>query len=336
MNKKHLKRIRRDMKNPSIRLEYSFMNILTGSDLFKRKIPMMSIKSINPGPVVWLTACVHGDEVGSMIVVHEIFKRLRKTGLLNGTVNAFPLVNPSGLENSSRNITLSKEDINRSFPGDSEGSLAERLANKIFSTIIETKPTLAIDLHNDWRKSIPYAIIDPMPKETLKDVYNLTKVFGKKIGFPLVIDTDNIETSLTYNLLKKNIPALTLELGESYVVNERDVGYGVGAIWKILEFLQMVHPLDNITSYKIPEIVKDKILAYSQKPFSHSSGIIRFLVKPEDIIKKGEPMAKIYNSLGRLIETLHAQQDGIVLGNSDSSLSFPGAAIMAFGTFKEE
>ena len=331
-----MKKMRRGIKDPSIKLEYSFINILTGSDLFKRKIPIMSIKSINPGPVVWLTACVHGDEVGSMVVVQEVFRKLRKRGLLRGTINAFPLVNPLGLENSSRNITLSKEDINRFFPGDSEGSLAERIANKIFNAITETKPTLVLDLHNDWRMSIPYTVIDPMPKETLKEVYNSTRVFGKKTGFSLILDTDDIKTSLTYNLLKKNIPALTLELGESYVVNEWDVRYGVGAVWKILEFLQMVNSFDKMVSYKIPEIVKDKILVYSQKPFSHSSGIIRFLVKPEDIVKKGEPIAKIYNSLGRLIETLHTQQDGIVLGYSDSSLSFPGAAIMAFGIFDED
>ncbi len=336
INRDNLKGIKRRIKDPFTKLEFSFIKILTGSDLSNRRLPLMSIKSVNPGPTIWLTACVHGDEVGSMVVVQELFRKIKKRGLLMGEVYAFPLLNPLGFENYSRNITLSREDINRAFPGNKDGSLAQRIADKIFNTIIDTKPVLVLDLHNDWRRSIPYAIIDPIPEGTSKEVYNSAKVFGKKTGFPLVLDTDDISTSLAYNLLKKNIPCLTLELGESFVVNERDVKQGVGAIWNIMEYLKMVNPLEKPVNYRIPIEVKDKILTYSQEPISHSSGIIRFLVKPEDIIKKGDPLAKIYNSIGKLIETLYAENDGMVLGNSDSSLAFPGTAIMAFGIFKKE
>jgi len=40
---------------------------------------------------------------------------------------------------------------------------AERIAHRIFSTIQETQPTIVLDLHNDWIKSIPYTLIDPNP-----------------------------------------------------------------------------------------------------------------------------------------------------------------------------
>lgn len=336
MSRENLKIIKKRIKYPFTKVEFSFIKILTGSDLSNRRLPLMTLKSINPGPIIWLTACVHGDEVGSMAVVHELFRKIKKRGLLMGEIHAFPLLNPLGFENYSRNFTMSREDINRAFPGDKDGSMAERIADKIFNTIIETKPALILDLHNDWRRSIPYAIIDPIPEETSKDVYTSTKVFGKKTGFPLVLDTDDINTSLAYNLLKKNIPCLTLELGESFVVNEKDVKQGVGAIWNVLEYLHMVNPLEKPVNYKIPEEVKDKLLIYSQEPMSHSSGIIRFLVKPENIVKKGDVIAKIYSSIGKLSETLHAENDGIVLGCSDSSLALPGTAIMAFGILKNK
>lgn len=58
-------------------------------------------------------------------------------------------MNPLGFETASRHITLSGEDLNRSFPGDKEGSLAGRIANQIFTKIKETKPFLVLDLHND-------------------------------------------------------------------------------------------------------------------------------------------------------------------------------------------
>ena len=35
----------------------------------------MSAESKNQGPTVWITACGHGDEVGGMVVIQEIFKK---------------------------------------------------------------------------------------------------------------------------------------------------------------------------------------------------------------------------------------------------------------------
>jgi len=324
------KRKRKKLRNPDIQTDYSFIKILTGSDLSIRKLPLMSIKSVNPGPVIWLTACVHGDEVGGMIVIQEIFKKLKKKQLLKGMIYALPLMNPIGFENASRHIPLSEEDLNRSFPGNKNGSLAERMAEKIFSTIEQTKPSLVLDLHNDWRKTICYAVVDSNPGAAHKEAYEKTKNFVKKTLFVVVHEIHEIEKSLTYSLLKQDIPAFTLELGESYVVNEKNIELGVKAVWNILASLGMVEQEESF-DYQIGEDMKNKTLNYSDEPVSHTSGIIRFLVNPGDIVKKGHPIAKIYNAFGKLLETLNAENDGIILGLSDSSVAFPGVPVMSLG-----
>lgn len=326
------------MKNEKIlkystKINYSFLKISTGHNLIQ-KVPMISLESMNPGPVVWMTACIHGDEIGSTVVAKEIFKRIHDKGLLKGKIYAFPLMNPYGFKKSSRNIN--EEDLNRSFPGNKNGSLAERIAKNTFDVIIKTKPSLVLDLHNDWIKSIPYALIDKMPGSTDKKVYRKTKIISKKIGFPVILDTDNTEKTITYNLLKKNIPALTLELGGSYVVNKRDVENGVKAVWNVLNLIKMVGNLNKKISYNTPKKVRGKILRYSQKPLSRTNGIIRFLVKPNNIVKKNQPIAEIYDTSGKLLETLNAKNDGIVLGYSDSSATYPGAVVIAFGVLKED
>jgi predicted deacylase len=290
----------------------------------------MAAESKNPGPVVWLTACGHGDEVGGMVVIQEIFKKIRKN-LLRGSVYAFPLMNPIGFETISRNITLSEEDLNRSFPGNPNGSLAERIADRIFSTITRTSPTLVLDLHNDWTRSIPYALIDYSPAFHHDQVYEGTKTSGEKTGFLVISEVEASAKTLSHSLISQNIPALTLELGESYVVNEKNTEYGVKSIWNILSYLQMIEAPDDSFRYPTPEICRDKILRYSDKPFSSTSGIIRFLVKPGDLVSKGQSIAKTYNAFGKLQETLSALDDGIVLGHSDSSVVFPGMSVMAFG-----
>jgi predicted deacylase len=79
---------------------------------------------------------------------------------------------------------------------------------------------------------------------------------------------------------------------------------------------------------------RDEVLTFSDKPVSSASGVIRFLRKPGDTVKQGRPVARIYNPFGKLQQTVIAQEDGIVLGHSDSSVAFPGAPVMAFGIGK--
>ncbi|MDQ7824432.1 MAG: succinylglutamate desuccinylase/aspartoacylase family protein [Candidatus Eremiobacteraeota bacterium] len=319
------------------RIRYSFLRIMTGSDLSVRRLPLMEIRSINEGPMVWLTACAHGDEVGGVVIIQEIFKRLRKSPLLRGSVCAFPMMNPLGFELASRNITPSMEDLNRSFPGNRAGSFAERIADLIFSTIIASNPALVLDLHNDWRQSIPYALIDPYPGLSHIEAYERAKTIGLKSGFVLISEhkdsPDSIgwERTLSGSLIKHGIPALTLELGESCVVNEENVRYGVSSIWNILADKGMVNDEGESSVFRLPLQFNDRILRYSHQPVCPVSGIVRFSVKPGDVVRRGQTVARIYGVFGRLQATIPAQEKAIVLGISDSSVAFPGVPIIAFG-----
>ena len=315
------------------KVKYSFLKIMTGSDLSRRRMPFMSVESLNPGPVVWLTGCIHGDEVTGIVTIQEVFKTIRRQPLLSGSLYAFPLMNPIGFETASRNITLSKEDLNRSFPGDKIGSVAERIADKIFSSIKETSPTLVVDLHNDWMKSIPYTVLDPNPGSAHKKAYEQTKKVAGESGFMVVQEIEEVKGSFSYSLLEHDIPALTIELGESYIVNEKNVEYGVKSIMRILAYMEMIAKPAEDFAYQAPREAKGKTLKFSSLPVSSASGIIRFLTKPGDLVKKDRAVAKIYNAFGKLQDTLLCKQDGVVLGHSDFSVAFPGAPVMAFGVF---
>ncbi|MGD2035845.1 MAG: succinylglutamate desuccinylase/aspartoacylase family protein [Bacteroidales bacterium] len=307
------------------RINYSFVKILTGSDLSKRRIPYMSIVSPYKGAAIWLTACMHGDEIGGTVIIQELFKRLRNR-LLCGSIHAFPLLNPFGFEVVSRSIALTKEDLNRSFPGNEKGTLAQRIADRIFSFIMATRPNLVLDLHNDWNKSIPYVLIDPIEHNELKK--NIQQLAFAS-GLLIIEDSDEIRTSLTYNLLQRKVNALTLELGESYVINENNIEIGIRAILNILVQMKMVETTDQQFFYSLPEDIRGKILYYSAKPLSSTSGIIRFLKKPGDPFSKGQKVAKIFNAFGKLVETIQAEENGIIIGLTDNAISFPGTPVMA-------
>jgi len=317
--------------NENIKIKYSFLKLLIASDLVLRRVPLMLVESTNPGPVLWLTACIHGDEVSGIVIIQEIFKIIKKT-LLKGKVFAFPLLNPIGFEHSSRFITLSEEDLNRSFPGKKEGTLSERIAYQIFNKIIETKPTLVLDLHNDWIRSIPFTLIDYGEDIIHTEAYEKSKIFAKQTGLLPIIDTEEIPKSLSYSLIKNGIPSLTLELGEPYIINEKSVEIGVKSVMNILRDLEMVESTEKPFIYPLPEELLNKFLKYSFQA-SSTSGIIRFYIKPGDMVKKGQVVAKTYNAFGKLQETITALKDGIVLGHEDYSVAYPGAQVVSFGTF---
>ncbi len=309
------------------------MKILTGSDLSLRRLPMMQVTSGIPEPVVWLTACAHGDEVGGIVIIQEIFKSLRKLSLLRGTLLAFPLMNPIGFETGTRNVPYSKEDLNRSFPGRKSGSVAERIAHQIFQTIVQTNPTLVLDLHNDWTDSIPYTLIDPVTGN--RELSGRLQGFAHNTGFPMVLedadeDSFNWKHTLSGSLVSRGISALTMELGGAYVVYEKNVTLGVKSIQRVLAELGMIKEADP-PNPDLPDSFREKkVLHYSQQPVSSSCGIVRFLAGPGQAVREGQVIAKIYNAFGKLQETLRARSDGIVLGHTDSSVAFPGLPIIAF------
>jgi predicted deacylase len=306
------------------------------------KLPYLEAKSTQPGPTIWLTGCIHGDEVGGMIVIHEIFKRLKKYPLLKGNLFTFPLLNPTGFKNVNRNTTLGYQglkedfDLNRAFPGKTHGSQAQKLANIIFQTIIKSKPSLVLDLHNDWVNSIPNTLIDHKSAKINNSVYDLSKKYALKLGLPSLIESASTKQpkSLSASLLINKIPSLTLELGasteRSAVAKVEDVQDGIKAIWDLLTSLGMVKPINQKFNWKLPKQLRTRILKYSYLQPT-KKGIIVYLLKPGVIVKKGQIVAQVHDYFGKPLETLKAKSKGLFIGHADYSVAYPGAEIISFG-----
>ena len=107
-------------------------------------LPIRVIRGRKDGPIVFISAAIHGDELNGI----EIIRRIRKLNILNklkGTLILVPIVNVYGIMNLSRYLP-DRRDLNRSFPGSIKGSLASRVA-KIFFDEIVSRCDLGIDLH---------------------------------------------------------------------------------------------------------------------------------------------------------------------------------------------
>jgi len=327
------------MENHETKITRGYFDIQTETDVPIKKIPFIEAESGVPGPVVWITAGVHGDEVGGVAVVQELCKRFQQNPLRIGAVKTFPLLNPLGFEAGMRHIPELEEDLNRAFPGKRNGTPAEQIAEKIFSTVVDSKPSIVLDLHNDWKISIPYALVDPEPDTSLgREAFVKIHEVGKTVGLLTIQEQDEekeiSETTLSGALLRQGVPSATFELGESHIVNEEHVRDGVLAVWNVLAYFELVRPeQEPEMHFKIPASYQGKVFHYSDRPRSTVGGLARYTLQSGAEVKKGDPVAYIYDVFGTLKETLYAESRGIILGYSDRAVVSPGDSVVALGVF---
>ena len=89
-------------------------------------VPIHVIHGRRPGPVLLVSAAIHGDELNGVEIIRRL---LRHSSLnrLNGTLLAVPVVNVFGFMHKTRYLP-DRRDLNRSFPGSETGSLGARMA----------------------------------------------------------------------------------------------------------------------------------------------------------------------------------------------------------------
>jgi predicted deacylase len=310
-----------------VRIARRLIDIAGLRDIIQRRIPVLVAESRQPGPVVWLTACIHGDEVGGTAIVHDVFARLRKEGLGRGAVHAFPLINSMGFENVSRYINTEREDLNRCFPGDPKGSMGEQIARRLYHTIMKSDPSLVIDIHNDWVQSIPHVLLDPPKSYPDGTTERRTLELARAGGLLLVEDSDvfhPLRNTLAGACVDAGVPAFTIEAGGAFAVVEEGVAAGRDAVLSTLHSMEMI-------DWFVPAGQSDKMmpLRYTNRPLCSTSGLIRFDVHPGQEIREGQILAKVYSAFGSCEESLLAMADGFVLGLEDHARVLPGREVIA-------
>ncbi|MFG0312572.1 MAG: succinylglutamate desuccinylase/aspartoacylase family protein, partial [Phycisphaerales bacterium] len=108
-------------------------------------VPLRVIRGDEPGPAVFVSAGVHGDELNGTGIIRRLLAD-DDIELLRGTLVLVPHVNVLALDTLSRYLP-DRRDLNRSFPGSPQGSLASRYAARIFREIVK-KCDYGIDLHS--------------------------------------------------------------------------------------------------------------------------------------------------------------------------------------------
>lgn len=312
----------------------SFIPTFTTIDLVQRQLPLITIDSEVSGPIIWVTAAIHGDEVTGTATAQSLMKRLQKYGLERGKIYIAPLLNPTGFEAIARREQYGEADLNRNFGGARNGTPSERLAWIILDAVLETQPDFIIDLHTDSMNSIAYTIVDWITGKKHLDTLNKSLDVAQRLQLTYALDSDasagyTTTKSFSGQLMTQGVPAVTVELGGPLVVNNRMRKIGVEAVWNVFHSFQMVaNP-----AREYPLTTQKKPYYFMERIATQSTGIIEYRINPGERVKKGEELGKIRDIFANIIETIVSPKDCMVFSHEDQSVTFPGLDLFTLAEF---
>lgn len=285
------------------------------------KLPVRVIHGKKSGPVVFISAAIHGDELNGI----EIIRRLRKLAILNrlkGTLILVPIVNVYGIMTLSRYLP-DRRDLNRNFPGTSKGSLCSRIAKTFFDEVV-SKCDFGIDIHTG---SIHKSNL-PQIRTNLKDENCLS--LAKAFEAPVILHSELRDGSLRSCAMDNNIPVLLYEAGEALRFDEKSIKIGVKGIINVLKELDMLPKSLKKRVYKTPVISKN-----SSWIRANGSGILRTVKALGDIVKLDEILAYIDEPLEDESIEIKATFEGVIIGKSQIPLVQEGDAIFHIAKLKD-
>lgn len=292
-------------------VELPITRLVTGGDV---TLPVRVIHGREPGPVIWVNAAIHGDEVLGVEVIRRVMAGLDPKSL-RGTLVAVPVVNVLGFMTGDRYLP-DRRDLNRSFPGSARGSLASRIAH-LFMTEVVSKCELGIDLHTAADRRDNY----PQIRADLDDP--VTHRLALAFGAPVMVHAKIRDGSLRQAGLDVGARVLLYEAGMAMRFDEEPIRVGVEGVRRVLVQLDM---LDCPPELIDPPYVEE--CRTSGWVRARGTGILHLEVNLGAEVSAGQRLGGLSDTFGRRVRLVHADRSGVVIGLTRAPIVNAGDALV--------
>lgn len=275
-------------------------------------MPVRIIHGSKPGPVLFVSAAIHGDEIIGVEIARQILKQVTAP-TLSGTLICVPVVNVYGFVANSRYLP-DRRDLNRSFPGSRNGPLASQLA-WIFRTEIIARSDFGIDLHSAavHRVNLPQIRISPDSARAAA----MARVFAA----PAIIESPLREKSLRQYALEQGVEMLLYEAGEALRFDDFAIRTGVEGVLRVMHAFGMI---DHANPAERQPVHSDRTL-WLRAP---AGGVARLVARSGDFVACGQVVARVAAPGGEDERAVTSPIDGIVIGHSNLPIVNQGDALM--------
>lgn len=271
------------------------------------------IHGTHKGPVMFVSAAIHGDEIIGTAIIQRIAARLSPEQLA-GTVILVPVSNIFGFLSHSRYLP-DRRDLNRSFPGNARGSLASQLAHAFFREII-ARSNLGIDIHSaaEHRYNLPQIrIAANSPK-----LVELAMAFGA----PVIIESPLREGSMRALARDNNVEMLLMETGEALRFDDLSIETGTSGVLRVLAHLGMIEGDDGLDHPGIPARANKSRWVRAAR-----GGVVHMVKSSGDPVVEGDLLATITGLFGEEPVGIFAPVGGIIIGHATLPVVHQGNAL---------
>ncbi len=283
------------------------------------RIPLHICRGQEDGPVVFVTAALHGDEINGTGAIRQLIQD-ENFQLIKGSVILIPVLNLLAFDRHSRYLP-DRRDLNRCFPGSPTGSLASRMANTVFQEIV-SRCDYGVDLHTAAVRRTNYpnvrADLSQLP------IRRLAEAFGSEI----IINGRGPNGAFRREACGVGCPSIIMEGGEVWKVEPGIVASATRGIRNVLRELGMLEGEVESPNYQV-------IIDKTKWVRAERGGFMQFHVAPGDIVESGQALATNTNLLGHERSLLQAPFDGVVVGMTTLPAVSPGEPVVHLGKLPE-
>lgn len=274
-------------------------------------LPIAILKGKSEGPVFTIVAGVHGFEYPPIVGVQELLREI-DVDSLTGTLIIIPIANTSSF--FSRTSILNPDDqvnLNGAFPGKSTGSVTQKIADFITTTIIPASDVF-LDIHGGGVNEdlIPFALFynNPNYPRQTKKARELTEISGFEyiVSYPFTLKDDEPAKYVFKQASQNGKVALSFESGRLGNVQKDAVSLIKNGVYNML---------DNMKMYDKGTGPNANLIQLSNQTYisATETGLFYSHLKAGDSVKKDDIVGYITNEFGEKLNEYKAHSSGIIL-----------------------
>ncbi len=284
-------------------------------------LPVFVVKGARPGPVLWVQGCLHGDEYAGSRAIHHFVAALDPDQLC-GTVIAVPVVNLMAWEQKSRVSPIDHLDLNRVFPGVSEGTWTRLLAHCLVEAIAENADYV-LDLHG--YRSNYFALYYHQQDETGA----MAEQLAMDSGAPAVVGVNEkwLDNALFAVMTRRGIPTILIEAPGEGRNDPEVIDYYLLCLQNIAIKRGMIQ--GDPVKGSPPDRIKNLISVPAP-----ASGFVDLKVARGDKVNRGQPLAEILSVYGDLVAEVRSPGEiALVLNLDTHGVIHKGEPLVMIGEF---
>ena len=296
------------------------------------RVPVMIAAGVQDGPVLWINAGVHGQEISGIFAIQKLFSSMN-LNKIKGTIVATPGCNPLGLKGHNKFTPEDQLDLDQQFPGRERGWLSEQMAYHFFNEVRGTADYL-LDLHAlGGVDAAPYTVFKTtagVSPEFNKTITEIALLMGAPFNCHVDLSTATGELpgallgALDIQCILNGIPALMVEMGAGNRIVWENVDRVVKGINNVMCYLEMQ---DGTVEWA----QRQKIITKRDFPTNVRGGLVLPYCLPGSILKKGDPIARVVDHFGATLEQIDADRDCIVVGVLEDPVANAGTVVAVIG-----